>query len=306
MSKRARVGWRGYIPAITTPFKADYTLDEAGIGGLLEWLHSEGMHGLLIAGTTGEWTSMSADERARLFRIAGAQLGKKLPLLAGCSAFTAQEVIAFAEVASQSDFEGIVLTPPPYIRPGEDEIVAFYETVGAAIDLPICVYNWPPGTGIDMSMEVLERLADIDAVVAIKNSIPNFPSFAETFFRLKDKVRIFGFAMDELGLTLLRVHGGDGTIGAGGVLGAAQPDFYNRLWAGDIDGARECGKLDRVLMEEWYTPDLIGKFGSGPAILKAALDARGVPGGSVRAPLRPVSDADRENIAATLKKLNMI
>ncbi len=304
--KRSRVNWRGYLPAIITPFKDDLSLDEAGLGVLLEWLHGEGMHGLVLAGTTGEWTSMSKAERARLFERTGAQMRGKLPLIAGCSSFTAQESIEFAGFAREAGFDGILLTPPPYVRPNAEEIVDFYTSVGRECGLPICVYNWPPGTGIDMPLSLLERLADIDAVVAIKQSTPNFTQFADTFFALKDKVRVFGFPMNELGLTLLSVHGGDGTMGAGGVLGRAQTGFYDHLWAGDIDAARACGAKDRVLMADWYTPDLIGRFGSGPAILKAALNIRGVPGGRVRPPLRDVSDIHRETIATTLQELGMI
>ncbi|WP_037520663.1 dihydrodipicolinate synthase family protein [Sphingomonas sp. LH128] len=306
VSKRSRVNWQGYIPAITTPFIDEDTLDEKGLGLLLEWLVDQGMHGLVLAGTTGEWTSMRPDERKRLFELAGSQMAKKVPLIAGCSSFTARETIAYAQAAAEAGFEGVLITPPPYVRPLPNEIVAFYEEVGAAIDLPICVYNWPPGTGIDMPLETLRRLADIDAIVAIKQSTPRFTHFAETVFALGEQVRVFGYPMDELGLTMLRVHGGDGTMGAGGVLGRNQTGFYDKLWAGDIEGARECGRKDRVLMEEWYTPDLVGRFGSGPAILKAALDAMGLPGGPVRKPLIDVTGKDRESIAETLRKLDML
>ncbi|MBT0670725.1 dihydrodipicolinate synthase family protein [Novosphingobium profundi] len=306
LSKRSRVSWRGYIPAITTPFIDENQLDEKGLGLLLEWLVDQGMHGLVLAGTTGEWTAMRPEERMRLFTLAGQQVGRKVPLIAGCTSFTARESIAYARHAKDAGCDGILLTPTPYVRPQADEIVAFYEEVGAAIDLPICVYNWPPGTGIDMDPALLARLAEIDAVVAIKQSTPDFTRFAETFFALKDKVRVFGFPMNELGLSLLRVHEGDGTMGAGGVLGRNQSGFYDKLWAGDIEGARACGLKDRVLMRDWYTPDLIGRFGSGPAILKAALDAMGLPGGPVRGPLRPVGGADRERIAETLRNLDML
>lgn len=305
-SKRSRVDWKGYLPAIITPFGQDLEIDENGFGQMLEWLHGEGMHGLIVQGTTGEWTAMSREERARLFRLAGAQMGGKLPLIAGCSSFTADESIALAKVAKEAGFEGILLTVPPYVRPGPAEILNFYETVSREVDMPICIYNWPPGTGIDMSLDLLTRLAEIENVVAIKQSTPNFERFCDTFFALKDEVRVFGFPMNEAGLTMLRTHGGDGTMGAGGVLGRAQTGFYDNLWKGDIEAARAFGAKDRVLMAEWYTPDLVGKFGSGPAILKAAFEARGIPGGRVRSPLLDVAPADREMIAATLKKLGMI
>ncbi|WP_277980255.1 dihydrodipicolinate synthase family protein [Sphingomonas phyllosphaerae] len=301
--KRARVGWRGYIPAIVTPFDAELALDTRALGGYLEWLHAEGMHGLVLAGTTGEWTSLSPQERKALFDAAGAQMRGKLPLIAGCTWFTPNEVVEFARHAHAAGFDGILVTPPPYIRPREDEILGFYKAVSDASPLPICVYNWPPGTGIDMSVALLERLADLDGVVAIKQSTSNLARFVETFFALSEKVRVFGFSMDEHGLALLQARGGDGTMGAGAVLGRDHPDFYNLLWAGDVEGARACGRNDRRVLTDWYTPELVGRFGSGPAILKAAFAARGMPLGGVRPPLLDVSAEARERIGATLAAL---
>lgn len=300
MSKRDRVDWKGYIPAITTPFNDARELDFVAFGKLLEWLAGEGMHGLVIAGTTGEWSSLSADERKALFKAAGDQLAGKVPLIAGCTAFTAREVLAFAEVADESGFQGILVTPPPYIRPGADEIVGFYQTISDESALPICIYNWPPGTGIDLPPDLLERLAEIENVVAIKQSTSNLRNFTTTFFALNDKVRVFGHAMDEHGLALLQARGGDGTMGAGGVLGRIQPDFYNHLWAGDIEAARACGQKDRLILDNWYTPELTGRFGSGPAVLKAALNLQGLPGGRVRAPLHDVAEESFDEIRKTL------
>ena len=304
-NKRQRVAWRGYLPAIVTPFHADGALDLDGLGVMLDWLHGEGMHGLIVAGTTGEWTSLSPAERAALFTAAGQQLGRELPLIAGCTAFTARDVIAYAEHATTVNFSGILVTPPPYLRPSEDEIFGFYSDVSTGSPLPICVYNWPPGTGIDMSLELLTRLADIPNIVAIKQSTGNLARFVATFFALNDKVRIFGHSMDEHGLTLMKVNGGDGTMGAGAVLGRVHADFYNNLWAGNIDAARACGAQDRVIMEAWYTPNLVGRFGSGPAILKSGLKARGLPAGHVRAPLRDVTSADAVQIRQTLLSLGV-
>ncbi len=306
VDKRSMVDWRGYIPAITTPFDASGAIDFVAFARLLEWLHGEGMHGLLVAGTTGEWTSVSAAERCALFAAAGDQLAGKLPLLAGCSGFTAREVLQFADAAAAARFDGIVVTPPPYIRPNEQELLTFYAEIDRATPLPVCIYNWPPGTGIDMPLGLLERLTDLPRIVAVKQSTSRLEQFVATFFALREKVRIFGHAMDEHGLALLEARGGDGTMGAGAVLGHVQPDFYNHLWAGRIDQARACGRQDRVLMDEWYTPELVGKFGSGPAILKAALDAQGLPGGHVRAPLLDVDARGRRQIHETLVSLGRI
>jgi dihydrodipicolinate synthase/N-acetylneuraminate lyase len=303
---RNSVDWKGYIPAITTPFNKDRELDVRALGTLLEWLDGEGMHGIVVAGTTGEWFSLSTAERRLLFEITGKQLKGRLTLIGGCNAFTAVQVIANAEIAASCGFDGILVTPPPYTVPSNDEIFEFYRTVSAGVSLPICVYNWPPGTNVDMSCELLERLAGLERVVAIKNSTGNLDLFIRSFFALKDRVRIFGFGMDELGATLVQTHGGDGTMGAGAVLGRDQPDFYNHLWRGDLMQALRCGARDRKLMRDWFTENLVGRFGSAQAILKEALNARGLPGGYPRPPILELGAAGREQVHRTLRELGKI
>lgn len=305
-NKRDRVDWRGYIPAIVTPFHLDGEIDYRGLGVMLDWLHAEGMHGLVVAGTTGEWPSLAPEERKQLFTAVAAQMAGRLPLLAGCTAYRAADVLDFAWHAADVGFDGILVTPPPYLRPDETEILGYYSDISAGSPLPICVYNWPPGTGIDMSLELLVRISELDHVVALKQSTSDLGRFVATFFALNDKVRVFGHSMDEHGLQLLKACGGDGTMGAGAVLGRVHADFYNHLWAGDVAAARACGAKDRVIMDAWYTRDLVGRFGSGPAILKAGLSARNLPAGHVRRPLRDVSPAAAAEIRQTLVALGLV
>lgn len=138
---RDSVQWRGYIPAITTPFTRDGALDLEAMERLLQWLWDEGMHGIIIGGTQGEWFTISAAERKQLMSLVGRKLSGKLPLIAGCSAYTSAEVAAHARVAAEHGFDGILVTPPPYMVPTDREILGFYREVNAAVSLPICVYN---------------------------------------------------------------------------------------------------------------------------------------------------------------------
>ncbi len=300
------VDWKGYIPAITTPFDKGRELDTRALGALLEWLYAQGMHGLIVAGTTGEWFSLTDAERGRLMEETGRQLSGKLTLIAGCNAFSAAQVVAHAERAQESGFDGILVAPPPYLVPHENEIYEFYRCISQEVSLPICVYNWPPGTHIDMSCELLERLAGLDMVVAVKNSTASLERFIQAFLVLKEQVRVFGFGLDQLGATLVCVHGGDGTMGAGAVLGHEHPDFYNHLWRGDLAAALSCGARDRVVMEDWFTADRVGRFGSAQAILKEALNAQGLPGGFPRPPILELPASGRELVSATLRKLGKI
>jgi dihydrodipicolinate synthase/N-acetylneuraminate lyase len=303
---RHSVQWRGYIPAITTPFTGEGALDFAALERLLQWLLDERMHGIIIGGTQGEWFTISAAERKQLMHTVGRKLSGKLPLIAGCSAYTTAEVAAHARLAAEHGFDGILVTPPPYMVPTDREILAFYREVNAAVSLPICVYNWPPGTNVDMSLDLLRSIAELSHVVAIKNSTADLRHFVDVFFALKDAVRIFGVPMNELGILLVDQHGADGTMGAGAVLGRELPDYFNAIWDKDLPRARLLGERNEVLMRAWFNSDYTGKFGSAQAIFKAALNELGLPGGYPRRPLLPLEQDGVNIVRETLVALGKV
>ncbi len=130
--------------------------------------------------------------------------------------------------------------------------------------------------------------------------------FVASAFGLNDRVRVFGLSMDAFGAVLATAGVAEGTMGAGAVLGRDQPAFYDRLWAGDVEGAVAVGQNDRRLMRDWFTSDLTGKFGSAQAILKTALNLQGLPGGIVREPLRPLPPDGVEAVESTLRALGRL
>ncbi len=303
---RDSISWRGYMPAITTPFDEQGQMDLHTLRKLVEWLADQGMHGLIVAGTTGEWFSMNAEEKEQLFATVGEVLKGQIPLIAGCNAFTANEVITNAVTAAKSGFDGILVTPPPYVRPCEREVIAFYEDINQATPLPICVYNWPPGTNIDLRKETLAHLADLDHVVAIKNSTGDPEHFLDVMRALNQKVRIFGIPMNSAGAELVLAEEADGTMGAGGVLGRTQPDFYNFLWAGDRERGLEAAAQDSRIMQDWFNTDYTAKFGSAQAVFKTALNLQGLPGGYPRRPILPLDDSGIAVVRKTLEDLGRL
>lgn len=109
---RDSIGWRGYIPAITTVFDKDGVLDPLTIRQLCRWLAGEKMHGVIALGTQGEWFSLNGQERREVLQIVSKELKGRMTIIAGCSGFTAKEVIASAGVASELGFDGVMVTPP--------------------------------------------------------------------------------------------------------------------------------------------------------------------------------------------------
>ncbi|WP_129776910.1 dihydrodipicolinate synthase family protein [Peristeroidobacter soli] len=302
---RHSVQWRGYIPAITTPFTADGALDLDALDRLLTWLHQEGMHGIIVGGTQGEWCTIDAAERKQLMQAVARKLSGKLPLIAGCSGYTAREVAAHAKLAADHGFNGILVTPPPYMVPTDREILEFYRDVNDRVSLPICVYNWPPGTNVDMSRDLLQQIAGLSNVVAIKNSTADLRRFVDVFFALKDEVRVFGVPMNDLGILLVQ-QGADGTMGAGAVLGREQPGYFNAIWENDIPRAHQLGARNELLMRAWFNADYTGRFGSAQAIFKAALNELGLPGGYPRRPLLPLEPEGMSVVRQTLAQLGKL
>lgn len=302
---RSTVSWRGYIPAITTPFDEHGDLDLTALRAQIEWYEAEGLHGVIVAGTSGEWFSLTTEERADLFAAAGRHRSDSFVVIGACNAFTAREAVVHARAAESAGLDGILLTPPPYVVPNRREVVQFYQEVSDGSDIPMCVYNWPRGCIVDLGVDVLTEIAAVDNVVAIKNSTGDFASFLAGMYALEGQVRYFGLPTSPLGADLALLGHGDGLMGSGGVLGSDHPGFWNAVDAGDRERAIELGARDRVIMEAWFTPDYGVQFGNQQAIMKTALRLRGVPAGYVRRPLLELSTDEVGIIASTLASLGI-
>lgn len=288
---RNDVTWHGYWTAVPTPFNEDGTLALDLLRELLDFYVGEGVHGMLVNGTTGEWFSQSAEERRLVAETALDAVAGRIPVVIGCTSYTADEVAAFARHAIDAGASGFASTPPPYAKPFDAEIVAFYEDIAAAVDAPMMIYNWPHGTSVDIGTELAERLVGIDTVVAFKDSTPDAEQFYRSSRAVVDRVRVFGPYMTTKGYEQLREHGGDGTIGGGTLFGRADPEFWEAHWRGDEDAARAHAERNERLLEElWLPGGWAGRYGHYASQLKALMAILGQPGGTVRRPRLPVTD----------------
>ncbi|MEP6812474.1 MAG: dihydrodipicolinate synthase family protein [Actinomycetota bacterium] len=288
---RDDVSWHGYWPACPTPFARDGSVDTDALRNLLDWYIGEGLHGVLINGTTGEWFSQSADERKLVAETAIEHVAGRVPVVVGCTAYTAREAAQFGRHAAAAGAAGIASTAPPYSKPYDDEIFAYYSDLSAGCDAPLAVYNWPHGTSVEIGPDLAERLAEIDTVVLIKDSTPDAQQFYETSRRVVDRVRVFGPYMTTEGFGVLRESGGDGTIGGGSLYGAPDAEFWEAYWRGDHDLCLEhAARIDELFPKLWLPGGWGGHWGAYQSQLKAIMKMLGQPGGEVRPPRLPVDD----------------
>jgi 4-hydroxy-tetrahydrodipicolinate synthase len=289
---RNDVDWAGYFPAVVTPFTESGELDTDTLHALITQYAERGMHGVVVNGTCGEWFSQSVDERRAVAETAVAAAAGRVRVLVGCTSNTAANVEELASHALRTGADGVLASPPPYIKLFPNEVVAWYEDISERVAAPLVVYNWPHGTGIDIDSDLADRLADIDSVVAIKDSTPDADQFFETSRRVRDRVRVFGPYMSARGVEVLRTEGGDGFVGGGSLNGRPDPQFWESYWAGDYAPMKEYAeRADRLFPKLWRPGGWAGLYGSYQAQLKALMHMLDQPAGHVRSPRLPITDA---------------
>lgn len=288
---RDDVDWRGYWVAAPTAFGADLAFDQHAFREVLRLYLSQGVHGLLINGTTGEWFAQSPSERRQVAEVAVHEVAGQVPVVIGCTSFTPAETSGLAAHARDIGAAGAASTPPPYAHPTDAEVVAFFQTVTEAVEIPWMVYNWPRGTAVDLQIGTCVRLAELAGVVALKDSTADELKSAQTCEAVSGSIRFFGRFIHRLGMALARELGGDGNIDGGGLGAPFAVPYFEALWRDDLETARRLGAAYTGLMGQLITPDYSGRFASPTAQIKAAMNLLGQPGTRVRPPLANVDDA---------------
>lgn len=291
---RNDVDWWGYWPAVPTPFDITGLLDEEALAAVLELYIGQGVHGLLVNGSTGEWFSQTRSERKRVAEVAVHAVDRRLPVVVGISAYTAREARELAEHAESVGADGVLATPPPYVHPSPEEILSFYAEVCAATALPFMIYNWPRGVGVDISSSpgLVDRLVNLDQVVAVKDSTADWQHMLDTVESVCDRARVFGSFLHRRGLAILLGLGGDGNIDGGGLGAPFAVPFYEAVRRRDRTAAEAAVDAYVRLSSRLVRPDYSAVFGSPIPQLKAAMALLGQPGGEVRPPLLPLRTPD--------------
>lgn len=297
---RTSVNWKGNLCAVVTPFNRDGSIDEAAFTRNIELLVEEGVDGVVIAGCTGEFWSLSDEERIHLFGLARKATDKVV--IGNVSSIRTSASIGFANAAKDRGLDGIMLTPPYYAKPSPREIVHHYKQVSDAVEVPILLYNIPSRQAVAPSVELIGELADIDNVVAIKQSASDFQTVVDTLDLVQDRILVLpGHSVDR-GLPCL-VMGADGYVSSvePQAMGAEAISLYRLAVAGEMDEAlrvqKRCIALDKAIH---------GDVGTFPASLKAAMNLRGRPGGHPREPFLPLTNEQERTLANLLNRLGLL
>ena len=279
------------ITAMVTPFKADLSVDWAGVETLAKHLVSTGHDAIVVSGTTGEAPTTNDEEKDELIRVVKATVGDKVKVIAGAGNNETPHSVEQALHAQSVGADGLLVVTPYYNKPPQAGIEAHFRAIADAVDLPVMIYDIPGRTGIEIEPDTIVKLAEHKNIVALKDAKGNVASTSWVIKRCGIPV----YSGDDiLNLPLLSV----GAVGfvsvCGHTVGAQLREMLDAWFAGNAPRALE--------IHQQLLPVFTGTFRTQGAILtKAALNLMGLPGGHTRLPLVDATAAQIEQLKLDLR-----
>lgn len=285
------------LTAMVTPMHADGEIDFAALQHLAKFLVAQGNDGLVVSGTTGEAPTTHAPEKVEIIEAVRDAVGKDVYIVAGAGSNDTAHAVRMAEQAAAAGADGVLALVPYYSKPQQAGIVAHIKAIASASSLPVMLYDIPGRTGIALSDDSFDVLADVTNIVANKDATGQVAA-------AKDRIERTGLAWysgdDPLTLEFLRA----GAVGVVSVVShVASP------WIRAMIDAHHAG--DTALAESWHEKllpvvDAIMGRGPGGVMSKAALQAAGViPSRATRLPYVPATDDEYTAIAEFLREAGL-
>ena len=292
-----RTSFQGSFTALVTPFK-NGSLDEGAFRGLIDWQLAEGTNGLVPVGTTGESPTLSHKEHQQVVEWCIEQARGRAPVIAGAGSNSTAEAIAMSRDAEKAGADAVLIVTPYYNKPTQEGLYQHYNAINDAIGIPIIIYNIPPRSVIDMSVDTMKRLFELKNIAGVKDA-------TASMVRVSQQRQAMGTGFNQLSgedATALgfMAHGGHGCISVtANVAPRLCAEFQGACLKGDFAAAL---KLQDTLMP-LHNALFIE---TNPAPAKYALSVLGKCDDTVRLPMVPVSEKTRAAVRDAMVHAGLI
>jgi 4-hydroxy-tetrahydrodipicolinate synthase len=290
--------FRGSIPALVTPMR-DGSLDEDAFRAFVDWQIGEGSSGVVPVGTTGESPTLSHEEHRRVVELCVEAAAGRVPVIAGAGSNNTSEAIDFARHAEQAGADAVLVVTPYYNKPSQRGLYAHFRAVAEAITIPLIIYNIPPRSIIDMSVETMTQLfRDCANIVGVKDATANLARASLQRHAIGPEfLQLSGEDATALGFM---AHGGHGCISVtANVAPKLCAEFQDACSTGDFGEALayqdRLMPLHRALFLE-----------PSPAPTKYALSLLGRMAEDVRSPIVPVGPETRSEIESAMRHAGLL
>ena len=281
---------------MVTPFRADGAVDFERFRELATHLVENGSDGLVVCGTTGESPTLSDAEKLDLFRVAVDEVGGRAKVIAGTGTYDTAHSAALTREATALGVDAILIVAPYYNKPPQRAIVRHFEEIASATHLPVVAYNIPGRVVVNIEPATIERLAEIDNVVAVKQALED-PAQARF---IAEETRLDLYSGDDPNTFAFLEFGGVGVVSVTAHLWGPQiAEMIRRYREGDVDGAR-------ALHEEQQPSYDLLRIQTNPIPIKAALNLTGHEVGGHRLPMVEADEGELAQIRSCLERSGLL
>jgi 4-hydroxy-tetrahydrodipicolinate synthase len=293
----AKTNFRGSFTALVTPFK-NGAVDEKAFRDLVEWQITEGTNGLVPVGTTGESPTLTHDEHNKIVEWCVDQARGRVPVVAGAGSNSTREAIDLAKHAEKVGADAVLVVTPYYNKPTQEGMYQHFKAINDAIGIPIIIYNIPPRSVIDMSVDTMKRLYELKNIAGVKDATANMARTSQQRAALgPDFNQLSGEDITALGFN---AHGGHGCISvSSNVAPRLCSEFQAACQRGDYAAA--------LKLQDKLTPLHVDIFcETSPAPIKYAMSLIGKCSEEVRLPMVPASEMARAKVRAAMVHAGLI
>lgn len=290
--------FRGSIVALVTPMTADGSLDWAALEKLVDWHITQGTHGIVAMGTTGESATLNMGEHISVIRHVVNQVSGRIPVIAGTGANSTSEALELTQAAKDAGADAALLVTPYYNKPSQEGLYLHYKTIAEAVDLPQLLYNVPGRTACDLLPATVARLAPIKNIVGIKEAMGDLTRLADIKALVPDDFLLLS-GDDETALMFLK-NGGHGVISVTANVVPAQMVAICELVAqGDVEQASTIDAQILSLHKNLFLE-------ANPIPVKWAVAQLGFGTEALRLPLTPLAEEYRSVLADAMRQNSLL
>jgi len=286
--------WSGVFPAATTQFDASLELDLPATRRVQQALIRDGVHGLVLMGTVGEGNSLSAAEKRKVLEGAVEASEGTVPVIAGVSELTTAAAAGFARDAERIGASGLMVLPAMVYVPTPAELEYHFRAVAGASSLPIMLYNNPPSYRVNIDLGTLARLAEVETIVALKESAPDPRRFTDLINAFGSRYVLFA-GLDDLAFEGLALGAQGWVSGLSNAFPAESLQLYAAVLAGDLPRARAIYRWFMPLLHLDAEHDLVQS-------IKLAEQIMGRGSERVRPPRLPLAGERRAEVIARVER----
>lgn len=286
------------VTAMVTPFREDHAVDLGRAQELAVNLVGHGSDAVVVAGSTGESPTLTHHEKAQLFTAVGEALRGKGKMLCGTGTYSTAETLELTAVAEEAGADGLLVVTPYYNKPPQRGLIAHFERVADATELPIMAYNIPSRTATRIEHDTLLALAERPNIVAVKDSTGDFQGLSKLIAEAPEGFEVY--SGDDWATFGYMCLGAVGVVSvASHLVGPQIHQMVDLIETGDIPAARKIHEALSPLFNALFVT-------SNPIPLKAALEMVGEPCGQPRLPLVPATADERERVRKALEDAGLL